>query len=98
MSNEKEFLVSDRVKDQDGDIGIIVKIEESKEDIGIDLLEFLVENRFINGTATMVINQDRCVRCDDCVRACATAHGNNPRFIRHGAQMGHYMVANACMH
>lgn len=80
------------------DDGESKKIEESKENIGIDFLEFLVENRFINGTATMIINQDRCVRCDDCVRACATAHGNNPRFIRHGAQMRHYMVANACMH
>ncbi len=62
------------------------------------LLEFLVENRFINGTAAMVIDLDRCTRCDDCVRACAAAHENNPKFIRHGHQHDHYMVANACMH
>src|SRR5216117_6884 len=35
--------------------------------IGADMLEFLTENRFFNGTATMVINLDRCTRCDDCV-------------------------------
>ena len=63
-----------------------------------DLLEKLVEGRFINGTTTMMINLDRCTRCDDCVRACAAAHNNNPRFIRHGAQIGKFMVANACMH
>jgi Fe-S-cluster-containing dehydrogenase component/CRP-like cAMP-binding protein len=63
-----------------------------------DMLEFLAENRFINGTATMMINMDRCIRCDDCVRACAGTHGNNPRFLRHGPQHGSYMVANACMH
>jgi len=62
------------------------------------LLEFLVENRFINGTATMLIDLDRCTRCDDCVRACAAAHDNNPKFIRHGPQHDNYMVANACMH
>ena len=62
------------------------------------LLEFLVENRFINGTQTMLINLDRCTRCDDCVHACATTHDNNPRFIRHGPQHDHIMVANACMH
>jgi len=67
-------------------------------EVPTDMLEFLVENRFMNGTATMVIDLDRCTRCDDCVRACAAAHDNNPRFIRHGPVHGHHMFANACMH
>lgn len=62
------------------------------------MMEFLVENRFINGTATMMINVDRCTRCDDCVRACASGHNNNPVFVRHGPIHDRYMVANACMH
>lgn len=66
--------------------------------IGADMLEFLTENRFFNGTATMLIDLDRCTRCDDCVRACATAHENNPRFLRNGPINGRLMVANACMH
>jgi len=66
--------------------------------IGPDLLEFLTENRFFNGTATMTIDLDRCTRCDDCVRACASTHNNNPRFLRHGLVSGNIMVANACMH
>lgn len=66
--------------------------------IGADVLEFLTENRFFNGTATMLIDMDRCTRCDDCVRACSAAHDNNPRFLRHGPTNGRIMVANACMH
>ncbi len=62
------------------------------------LLEWAVEERFINATKSMLIDLDRCVRCDDCVRACASTHGGNPRFIRHGKTFGHWMVANACMH
>ncbi|MCI0432673.1 MAG: cyclic nucleotide-binding domain-containing protein, partial [Gemmatimonadetes bacterium] len=62
------------------------------------MVEFLVENRYINGSATMIIDLDRCTRCDDCVRACANGHDNNPRFIRHGPKFDHYMIANACMH
>jgi len=62
------------------------------------LMEFLVENRFINGTQAMMIDLDRCTRCDDCVRACAATHDNNPRFIRHGQIHDHWMIANACMH
>lgn len=63
-----------------------------------DVLEFLVERRFVNGTATMVIDMERCTRCDDCVRACASTHQNNPRFIRHGPIKEGFMIANACMH
>lgn len=62
------------------------------------MLEFLVEHRYINGTATMLVDMDRCTRCDECVVACAQAHDNNPRFNRHGRRHDHYMVANACMH
>ena len=62
------------------------------------MLEFLVEHRYINGTSTMLVDLDRCVRCDDCVVACARAHDNNPRFNRHGRRHDHYMVPNACMH
>ena len=62
------------------------------------LLEWAVEERFVNATMAMLIDMDRCVRCDDCVRACASTHGGNPRFIRHGKVYDHWMVANACMH
>jgi len=62
------------------------------------MMEWAVEERFINATRSMVIHLDRCVRCDDCVRACASTHGGNPRFRRHGRTFDNIMVANACMH
>jgi Fe-S-cluster-containing dehydrogenase component/CRP-like cAMP-binding protein len=63
-----------------------------------EMMEFLTQNRFFNGTETMVIDLDRCTRCDDCVRACAATHDNNPRFLRHGPVHNNVMVAQACMH
>ncbi len=63
-----------------------------------ELLEFMVAQRFINGRATMLIDMDRCTRCDDCVSACAATHDNNPRFIRQGPEASGVMVASACMH
>ncbi|MCH9675659.1 MAG: 4Fe-4S dicluster domain-containing protein, partial [Gammaproteobacteria bacterium] len=65
---------------------------------GDGLLEWAVDNRFINATQAMVIDLEKCVRCDDCVRACASAHDGNPRFVRAGPYQGHSMVAHACMH
>ncbi len=62
------------------------------------LLEFLVDRRLINGRQAMVIDLDRCTRCDDCVRACAATHDNNPRFVRQGPRHGSFMAAQACMH
>ncbi len=62
------------------------------------MMDFVVDHRFINGENAMVINLDRCVGCDDCVRACATAHDNNPRFVRHGHAFENAMIVNACMH
>ncbi len=72
--------------------------ESNADSIEPGMLEFLVERRFMNGSATMLIDLDNCVRCDECVVACANAHNNNPRFNRHGPRYDHYMVANACMH
>ena len=63
-----------------------------------DLMEFLTQNRFFNGTEAMLIDLDHCTRCDDCVRACAATHDNNPRFLRHGPVHDNIMVAQACMH
>ena len=73
-------------------------ISEGKTGLQQSMLDFLVDNRFINGTKAMVINTDRCVSCDDCVRACAIAHDGNPRFVRHGQSHQNLMIANACMH
>ena len=62
------------------------------------LLQWAGEQHFINGTETMLIDMTRCVRCDECVRACAATHGGNPRFIRSGPVHDQWMVAHACMH
>jgi Fe-S-cluster-containing dehydrogenase component/CRP-like cAMP-binding protein len=62
------------------------------------LMQWAVDERFINGRQTMVMDLNKCVRCDDCVSACAAAHDGNPRFRRHGKTIDHWLVANACMH
>lgn len=66
--------------------------------INTSFVEFLVDKRFVNGTASMLIDMDRCTRCDDCVRACASTHNNNPRFLRNGPIQNNVMIAGACMH
>lgn len=98
-----EKLVLARVLDEGageaaGESAATQRFSEVAVPVDAGLLEFLVERRLINGTASMIIDLDRCTRCDDCVRACASTHDGNPRFLRHGPVHGRYMVANACMH
>jgi Fe-S-cluster-containing dehydrogenase component len=63
-----------------------------------DALEFLLSRRLVNGTQAMVIDLQRCTSCDDCIRACASTHDGDPRFVRSGPRFGSTMVAGACMH
>jgi Fe-S-cluster-containing dehydrogenase component/CRP-like cAMP-binding protein len=72
--------------------------KEPHEQLEPALLEFLVDNRFMNGRQTLLIDTERCTRCDDCVRACARTHQGNPRFVRNGPQFGSFQFAQACMH
>jgi Fe-S-cluster-containing dehydrogenase component/CRP-like cAMP-binding protein len=91
-------LVEESIKTRNESVSTTPTKGAADPDVDIGLLEFIVENRLMNGTQAMVINTDRCTRCDDCVRACAAGHDNNPRFIRHGPTHGNFMMANACMH
>lgn len=73
-------------------------LNREPHDVETGLLEFLVDQRLINGSQAMMIDLNRCTRCDDCVRACATTHGGTPVFIRQGPQYGNWLFAQACMH
>lgn len=73
-------------------------LEVVSDEVPADLRDFLVDHHLVNGTQSMVINLDRCTRCDDCVTGCASTHEQDPRFVRHGLIHGNLMVANACMH
>jgi Fe-S-cluster-containing dehydrogenase component len=68
----------------------------SKKDDGF--LEWAGRERWINATQAMVIDLEKCTRCDDCVKACSDTHSGNPRFVREGKVFDRWMVAHACMH
>lgn len=72
--------------------------QEARSHLGPGIMEFLMDKRTINGSAAMLIDLDRCTRCDDCVRACSSTHDGNPRFIRFGDRENNIQVTQACLH
>jgi len=102
-------LTPEQIKQLRGATGIPEKATKQRESSAVSpdaqalgsrsgLVEGLVDQHFINGRAAMLINLERCVRCDACTQACAAGHNNNPRFVRHGKTLDALMIANACMH
>ena len=44
----------------------------------------------------LVLDLERCTRCDACVTACADAHDGVTRLVRDGLRFDHYLVATSC--
>jgi Fe-S-cluster-containing hydrogenase component 2 len=60
------------------------------------LLDDVVALNLYNTQNALLIDLERCTRCDECVRACAVAHDGVARFTRDGPRFGKYLVTMAC--
>ncbi|MFQ5844840.1 MAG: 4Fe-4S dicluster domain-containing protein, partial [Planctomycetota bacterium] len=57
--------------------------------------EFL-EQGLMEARNLLLIDLERCTRCDDCVRACAASHDGVTRLIRDGLRFDRYLVPTSC--
>ncbi len=62
---------------------------------GISLDSFLTQG-LMESNSLLLIDLDKCTRCDNCVRACADAHDGVTRLIREGLRFDNYLVATSC--
>jgi len=53
-------------------------------------------NGLMEAQSLLVLDLDRCTRCDQCVRACADAHDGVSRLVREGLRFDKYLVATSC--
>jgi CRP-like cAMP-binding protein/Fe-S-cluster-containing dehydrogenase component len=62
-----------------------------------ELLERSGQLGYVQADALLVMDLDLCVKCDACVQACESLHGES-RLIRNGVAVGKYLVPAACRH
>jgi CRP-like cAMP-binding protein/formate hydrogenlyase subunit 6/NADH:ubiquinone oxidoreductase subunit I len=48
------------------------------------------------GQSLLVLDLERCTRCDECVRACASTHSTITRLTRDGLRFDKYLVTTSC--
>jgi CRP-like cAMP-binding protein/ferredoxin/MinD superfamily P-loop ATPase len=59
--------------------------------------QFLTQG-LMEAQSLLVMDLERCTRCDACVRACADAHDGVTRLVREGQRFENYLVATSCRH
>lgn len=62
---------------------------------GVSLGDFLDQGLF-SAQSLLVLDLEKCTRCDECTKACADTHGGVTRLIREGLRFDKYLVASSC--
>ncbi len=57
--------------------------------------EFLDQGLYL-AQSLLVLDLERCTRCDECTKACADTHDGVTRLIRDGLRFDKYLVASSC--
>jgi CRP-like cAMP-binding protein/Fe-S-cluster-containing dehydrogenase component len=75
------------------------RLEENRQRFAtldrVPLEDFLAQG-LMDAQSLLVLDLERCTRCDACVRACADAHDGVTRLIREGLRFDKYLVATSC--
>lgn len=70
-----------------------------REIAGGHVINDLMKEGVFEGTDILLIDENKCVRCDQCVKACAGTHGGQTRLYRtEGIIFANLLVPTSCRH
>jgi Fe-S-cluster-containing dehydrogenase component/CRP-like cAMP-binding protein len=59
-------------------------------------LDSFLERGLFHARSLLVLDLNKCTRCDECTKACADTHGGVTRLIREGLRFENFLVATSC--
>ncbi len=59
-------------------------------------LDHFLAQGLMEAQSLLILDLEKCTRCDACVRACADAHDGVTRLVREGLRFDKYLVATSC--
>ena len=66
-----------------------------KQVSSVPIDQFLAQG-LMEAQSLLVLDLDRCTRCDQCVKACADSHDGVTRLIRDGLRFDRFLIATSC--
>ena len=82
-------------------LGIVARDRAEMNRRRIEATEHVPIGDFLNqglmeAQSLLLLDLEKCTRCDQCVRACADAHDGVTRLVREGLRFDKYLVATSC--
>jgi CRP-like cAMP-binding protein/Fe-S-cluster-containing hydrogenase component 2 len=68
---------------------------QRREERNVTLDQYLAQG-LMDAQSLLVLDLEKCTRCDQCVRACADAHDGVTRLLRDGLRFDHFLIATSC--
>jgi CRP-like cAMP-binding protein len=59
-------------------------------------LQQYIDQGLYEAQSLLILDLEKCTRCDECVRACAQAHDGVSRLLREGLRYDKYLVTTSC--
>ena len=75
------------------------RLESNRErvrSLGTISLPQYIEQGLYEAQSLLILDLEKCTRCDECVRACAQAHDGVTRLVREGLRYDKYLVTTSC--
>ena len=69
--------------------------EEAERARTVPLGDYLSQGLY-NANSLLVLDLERCTRCDECTKACSDTHEGVTRLIREGLRFDKFLVAGSC--
>ena len=70
--------------------------ERNRRQVATVALGQFLDQGLMEAQSLLVLDLEKCTRCDECTKACSDSHDGVTRLIREGLRFDKYLVASSC--